>query len=546
MAISKAQQIIKAYDDGLQEMAAWRSLNKTTARYFRPTYKDLTTDPTESEVALPNTSAGISAQTKFVSGVYSNTIAMGRGTLDSADPRKRDVEMVKRFYGAVGEKANDIVKRVFPGPYREALEDSAHGSVGVFYVHFNRETGAHEIITYDAHQCVWYEDHNGKPNKMLRGFEYTADQAVERFGYDNVGEKIQKAWMDESKANEKFNFIHCVRPRKKRNAKRKDVMNMPYESLYIDVDGKKIVEEGGYNEFRYVVFVMFKRRGQRTGYSPAMQALPSMRALVRGTDDFYDALEYKTNPVLFMSDRESVDNAKNLRPGDVRYARLTESPFLYGQNGDPQGIDILNQTLREEIRELHFLDLFQALEQFKSGERTAYEVAQIIAEKINLIMPIVHPLKAMFSRVFEIIAQDIIEYRMIDIPIPPELAGDEFDVAYTSRVDSQVSGIETENLLYAITEMVQAEGQLSQTLHSKAFVNIKSILDSIAKRRNLSPADTRTSKEYNNELARIQQEMREQMMAQADAQAAGNRDLTKKPEEGSEADVVARARGSQL
>jgi hypothetical protein len=376
MATSRAQQIIKAFDDGQAEMAAKRSLDKVTARYFRPTYKDLTQDPTDSEVALPNTSAGISAQMKFISGVYSNTIAMGRGVLDSADPRKRDIEVVKRFYGAVGEKANDVVKRVFPAPYREALEEAAHGSVGIFYVHFDRDTGEHEIITYDARDCVWYENHKGVANKIMRCFEWTADQAVERFGYDAVGEKVQKAWMDESKANEKFKFIHCVRPRKSRKKGKKDVMNMPYESLYVDVDGRKIVEESGYNEFRYVVFVMFKRRGHRTGYSPAMQALPSMRALVRGTDDFYDALEFKTNPVLFMSDRESVDNAKSLRPGDVRYARLSETPFIYGQSGDPQGVDILNQTLREEIRELHFLDLFQALEQFKSGERTAYEVAQ--------------------------------------------------------------------------------------------------------------------------------------------------------------------------
>jgi FKBP-type peptidyl-prolyl cis-trans isomerase (trigger factor) len=152
----------------------------------------------------------------------------------------------------------------------------------------------------------------------------------------------------------------------------------------------------------------------------------------------------------------------------------------------------------------------------------------------------------MFSRVFEIIAQDLIENGMVGMPVPQELAGDEFDVSYTSRVDSQVSGIETENLLYAITEMVQAEGQLSQTLHAKAFVNLKSILDNIAKRRNLSPAETRTNKEYQNELARIQQGAQEQMMQQADAQAAGNRDITKKPEDGSEADVVTRARAGQL
>lgn len=541
----KAEQIIKAFDDGRSDMAAWRSLNTTTSRYFRPTYDDLNKDPTEGELVLPNTSAGIVAQMKFVSGLYSNTIAMGKGVVNSANPALRDMEMVKRFYGMAGEKANDIVKLVFPASYREVLGDAAHTSVGIFYIHFNAETMEHEIITYDPACCVWYEDARGVVNKMYRRFEFTADQAVEEFGYENVGERVQKAWSDDSKANEKFKFIHCVRPRKKRDAGRKDVMNMPYEDVYVSVEDRKIIKEGGQNRFRYIVLVMFKRRDLRTGYSPAMYALPSMRALIRGTDDYYDAMEFKTNPVMFMNDRESVDNAQSLSPGDVRYARLSESPFLYGQDGDPSGVDVLNEKLREEIRELHFLDLFQALEQFKSGERTAYEVAQIIAEKINLIMPITHPLNGMFSEVFDIIVDDIIRHNIVGIPVPEALAGDEYAIVYTSRMDAQVSGIETENLLYAISEMMQAE-QISQSVNTQAFLKIEEILKDIAIKRSLNPVFTRTSKEYAQELQRIAQERRQQMLEQADAQAMGNRTLDRKPEDGSEADVITRARGMQL
>lgn len=543
MGRSRADQVIRAYRDGMAEMAPLHSLVRVCARYFKPDYNDLTTDPTESEIALPNTSAGINAQLKFVAGIYSNTISMGRGILDSADPAKRDMEAVKRFYGTVGEKTNDIVTSIFPRSYRETLDDLALSSIGVFYVHFDEDTNEHDVTPYNPNDCVWFEDSKGRPFKMYRGFEFTADQAVDRFGIDEVSEKIQKAWRDDSKANEKFDFIHCVRPRKNRDKLKKDTMNMPFESLYVEVDSKKIVEESGHNRFRYVVTVMLKRRGLRSGYSSAMQSLPSMRTLIRGTDDFFDAIEFRTQPAILIGNRESVDNLKGIAPGDVRFARMNEGqPFLYGENAEAGAVDAMNEKMREEINQLHFLDLFQALEQFKTGSRTAYEVAQIIAEKIHLIAPIIHPIKETFSALFEIIAEDIMQHGLVDVEVPEELAGDEFRVKYTSRIDARVSGIDTENMLFAIEEMANAEN-LMQGPNTLAIMKIEEVLRSIADKRNLNPDLTRTEKGYNDELARIAQEQADAMAAEANAAAAAKRDVKKAPEDGSEAQVIQDAIG---
>ena len=541
----RACDIVKAYDAGMNELASFRSLVQTCARYFKPTYGDLTTDPQESEVALPNTSICIDAQQKLCAGIYSNTISLGRGVLESEDPLKRDMEDVSRYYGFVGEKTNDIVRYGFPSTYREAIDDYGLTGVGIYYVHYNDKTGEHEFTSYNPCDCVWYEDTKGNVSKFMRGFEYTADQAVEKFGYENVSEKIRKCWDDESKADEKFKFIHCVRPRKERNKKRLDKMNMPYEDIYVEADQKKIVKEGGLRRMRYVVFVMFKRRGLRTGYSPAMHSLPSARTLVRGIDDFYDAIEFRTNPVMFMNDRESVSNARSLAPGDVRYARLSETPFLYGQNGDPATVDAMNEHLRDEITTLHFLDLFNALEDFKTGERTAYEVAQIIAEKVHLIAPVIHPLKdKCFAPLFEIVAEDIIEHGLIEQPIPSSLMegdGDRFRVVYTSRIDSRMSGIETENLMFAIQEMAQAETMLSQTTHTQAIIKIEDVLNEIRRRRNLESSLTRSSIDYQKEMERLEQKMMEMAQQQANIEAASRRDVQAKPEEGSEQEVVERA-----
>jgi len=544
MGKSKADKAIQAYEGGKHELDSVDSLTRICARYFVPEYNDLTIDPNESEISLPNTSAGIISHQKMVGGLFSNTVSMGRGHIESADPEMREREEAQRFYKKIGEKGDDIMGIVFPEAYHESLSDYSLGSVGVLYVHFDEETGEHEIEAHGSADCVWYLDRRGRATEMYRKFEYTADQAVEHFGYDSVSDEVRKAYDKSDK--KKFEFIHGMYPRKKRNAKRKDSKNMPFEVVYVEVKNRRTVMESGTYRFRYVVYVQNKRRGMRTGYSSAMHSLPAMRTAVRAIDDYFDASEFRTRPAMFMNDENSVDNANALRPGDVRYADLTTTPFLYGGDTDPNGAREVAEVQFSEVEQLHFLDLFQALEHFKEGQKTAYEVSQIIAEKIFMIFPVINSLKGMFSDVITILAQDIIQYGLADVEVPDVLLskdeggniamGDQFRVKYTSRIDMRVAGVETENVLFAIQEMVQAEQLLEGSTHAQAVVKIEETLMRIANKRNLDVDQTRNSIEYKNELARIRQERIAMANAQADIEAASKRDIQKTPEPGSEAE----------
>jgi len=100
----------------------------------------------------------------------------------------------------------------------------------------------------------------------------------------------------------------------------------------------------------------------------------------------------------------------------------------------------------------------------------------------------------------------------------------------------RVAGVETENVLFAIQEMVQAEQLLEGSTHAQAVVKIEETLMRIANKRNLDVDQTRNSIEYKNELARIRQERIAMANAQADIEAASKRDIQKTPEPGSEAE----------
>ena len=552
MGRSRADQHIQAYDQGISEKGSFDTTVERVSRYFAPTYDTLNIDPKDSEIAMPNTSAGIIAQRTLIAGLYSNTVSMGRGVLTSTNPKKRDDELVKRFYGAVGKKANDIIMGIMPQQYLKMLPYYTNTSVGIGFIAFDEKTEEHSIMVYDQRNCVWFEDSKGRPNKMLRGFEYTAEQAIEEFGADNVGDEVLKAYNDQSKSNQKFEYIHVVQKRRKRNEKRLDAKNMAYEELYIERKSKKIVRESGYKRFRYVVVVMNQIEGRMTGYSSSMFSLPSMRTLVRGTDDYYDAVEMATGPTLLLNDRDSVEDAKGgLTPYNILYANMKDGdPFMYGGQSDPTGVMKANETLRDEIYKLHFNDLFNALDQFKSGEKTAFEVAKIIAEKIHMIAPIVHPLKNnWFAPTFEIVSEDIMENRLIDDEKPEILTvndegepeGDVFQVKYTSRVDTQANGVETENLLMALMECAQIEKAVGEGLFTKSKFVLGEAFQTVLEARAIEPEIYRNEKDAIKEFEKLVGEAKQAADEQAIRDATSKTPMSKAVEPGSPNSLITEA-----
>ena len=76
---------------------------------------------------------------------------------------------------------------------------------------------------------------------------------------------------------------------------KQDKQNLPIEAVWIDVSGRRVVEEGGYNEFPAMGHRFDKRPFVPWGFSPAMKALPfarilnsiaktNLRAMMKSTD----------------------------------------------------------------------------------------------------------------------------------------------------------------------------------------------------------------------------------------------------------------------
>lgn len=100
-------------------------------------------------------------------------------------------------------------------------------------------------------QCYLGQTRSGGPVDILyRCFQLTAEQAVAAYGEDKLSDKVRE---DAAKnPDAKHEFVLCIAPRKVYAAGSRMPQQLPYESLHIEVNGKREVRESGYHEQPFV------------------------------------------------------------------------------------------------------------------------------------------------------------------------------------------------------------------------------------------------------------------------------------------------------
>ena len=122
---------------------------------------------------------------------------------------------------------------------------------------------------------------------LCRSFQYTAHQAVSRFGTKNLPQDILQAYeRPEERLTRKFEFWHLVTPRKEYTLPNGD-KNVPahlrrYASVYLYAGGNRpIVEESGYHEFPYLVTRFLNWGNNVWGYPPAYKCFDELNRNIK-------------------------------------------------------------------------------------------------------------------------------------------------------------------------------------------------------------------------------------------------------------------------
>lgn len=234
-------------------------------------------------------------------------------------------------------------------------------------------------------QIYLVENHQGIIDKVLRHFPMTARQAVQKWGKENLPQRIGEVL--EQNPEQEFFFIHCVKPREEVDSNRADYAGMEFASYYVSIEGQTLISEGGYSSFPYAVSRYEQSDNEVYGRSPAMDVLPAIKTLNEEKKVVLKQGHRTVDPVLLAHD-DGVLDSFSMKPGFVNYGGVTADgrPLVHTLpiGNVNVGKDLMDDE-RQVINNAFLVTLFQIL--VETPQMTATEVLERTREKGILLAP---------------------------------------------------------------------------------------------------------------------------------------------------------------
>jgi hypothetical protein len=291
---------------------------------------------------------------------------------------------------------------------------------------------------------------DGIVDTVYRRFEYSARQAAQEFGLDNLGEKINKAYKNLKTRDKKFKFIHAVYPREEYDPTKDDPINMEFASVYISRDEKLIISESGYPELPYQVDRFDKDALEDYGRSPTMKKLPTTKMANDMQKTRIKGWEKQVDPPALLPDDDSIWPLATQPGGVVFYRAGGDKPEYWEFKGNLQEMEKAIISTQQEIQRGYFIDMFDPL--IDRQNMTATEVMARIEQKMRFLTPIIGRLQ---SELFNPMIQRMIGIlsKQKKLPeMPPELSEKEFSVMYLGRLALSQRTLESEGLAQLLLE----------------------------------------------------------------------------------------------
>ena len=416
------------------------------------------------------------------------------------------------------------------------FDDGTFGTYAMFC-----EPGRRHPVTFTTFPCGSFcisEDDEGLVDTIFRELKMTCLQAADKFGEENLSEKMRKQVEEYRRTgkggNTLHDFVHAIYPRrhKDRAPGKADGENKPIASVYVDKSSKHVVRSSGFDEQPFFAGRHLKWGDSAYGWSPGWIAMPEARQLNFLVKQMDALAEIKAFPrILIPSTHE---NEVDLRSGGFTYfdpLNPNALPKEWLTQGEYQ-IGLEREKRKEaSIQRAFHVDLFQMFAMLDQKQMTAREVAERASEKLVQFSPtfarktteLFNPL---LRRVFNLhLRQGLFPPPPPDVIVQNEMTGipeiPEPEVTYTSRVALAIKSLH--NLAF-----MRTMERLAPIIPLKPEILDNYDMDAVSRdlgRNDGVPADwildTDKRDQMREERAAQMQAMQEQqnMMAQADMAA---------------------------
>lgn len=429
--------------------------------------------------------------------------------LEHSNPQLRDLKEVKQWFQDVTDEVLLTLSRSnfynqMPIFYKAS---GVYGTAGIF-CEKDLDDGV-RFYNIPINKLYLVEDARERPCEFYLKFEYTAEQAISRFG-NKCSQTVKDCYANGRNPDKKFEYICYFGKRLERDPDKIDTQNMPVRMVWVETETQNTVQESGFNSMPCMAHRFYKRPQVVYGYSPAMKALPYVRLVNTMTDTVLRAAMKQTDPAIALPD-DAFLGTPNFNPRQLNYYQRGKlSPkddiFPIGNFGNISVGLAEIQHYQQQIKEIMFYDTFQAFSGL-TKQMTVPEVMERIAEKMTLLGPAVgrymnDVLQPLIEKVVFILWEANMLPQMPDIM----LQDPSFEVKFVGRLVQTQRQSEINNIMNAIA----ITGQIAQ-LNPEALDKIDTD-EAVEKVFDISSVSTLLRSD--NEVAQIRQQRAEAMQQQ--------------------------------
>lgn len=302
-------------------------------------------------------------------------------------------------------------------------------------------------------ESYFSENHVGMVDTHYRKFEYTARQAVLKWG-DRCPEKIKQAATQDP--DSMWCFVHVVQPN---DGSREDglLKDHAWQSITVSEVGEAVVQVGGYYTWPYPIMRDLTSAGEVYGRSPGVWVLPDVKMLNEMNRTVLRAGHKAVDPPVLLQEDGALTQF-DLRPGALNFGGVSQDgsplaiPFQNGARID-MGLELM-QMKQQIINEAHFITLFQIL--VDNPKMTATEVMERAQEKGMFLGPLAGRQQSEFlgpliERELDILAR---KNQLPEMPEELAEAGGKYKVVYKSPLARAQRAEEGVAILRTIESMI--------------------------------------------------------------------------------------------
>jgi hypothetical protein len=335
----------------------------------------------------------------------------------------------------------------FQQEIHELYYDLVVFGTAAFYIE-SGEDGLRFSSRHIAEICI-SENSKGQVDTVYRKFKMSSRAMAQRFGEENLPAQCQKDLKNEP--YKEHEIVHAVYPRSE--AKGKLAKDKPVASVYYHADTRKLLSEGGFDEFPFMVPRFNKDSVSSYGRCPAMNALPDVKMLNKMSEVTIRAAQKQIDPPLMVPDDGFMLPVRTT-PGSLNFYRSGTrdrlEPLNIGAN-NPLGLNMEEQR-RNAIRQAFYVD---QLLMAQGPAMTATEVLQRNEEKMRLLGPVLGRLQSellqpLISRSFSLLLRE-----GLLPPAPEQLQGQDIDIEYVSPLAKAQRMTDLQSMLRGFEVMMQ-------------------------------------------------------------------------------------------